>query len=103
MAKYMSFPNLLKQTSKRAGFILMMISVSACSLEASIVDLNDEVTSVFSKGSLSEVTAGSSQNSKTLLGRKVQASVSYQEAVAEGKTTRGYRVYTNVQGTIFKE
>lgn len=80
-----------------------LVLLEGCSMEASIDAISKEVTAVFSKASATEVTSGSSQNSYTARGYKIQASVSYQDSKPEGKTSRGYKVYTNIQGTIFKE
>lgn len=86
-------------------FYFFMTTLTGCSLEASIQSLNQSTQNIFSKPQSADVVPASSQNSvSTQRGYSVQSSLSYQGAAAEVKTTkRGYRVYTNVQGTLLKE
>lgn len=73
-----------------------------CSLDASIQSLGSQKLNL-SKATGSEVISGSNQDSLTSRGFKAQVSVSYQDAKSLGVTTRGKKVSTNIQGTIFKE
>ncbi|WP_142697777.1 hypothetical protein [Bdellovibrio sp. NC01] len=77
--------------------------MSACSLDADIASLEKALSTSFSKPTTAEVTPASTQNSYTTRGYKVQASLSYQNTNSDGTTTRGFKVNTNVQGSIFKE
>lgn len=77
--------------------------IAGCSLEANILSLKTEVNKTFFKTGASELTTGSSQNEYTTRGYKIQSSVSYQNSKPMALTGRGYKAYTNIQGTIFKE
>ncbi|WP_347356514.1 hypothetical protein [Bdellovibrio sp.] len=99
----LSFEDRLVRGLGITACLAALILLEGCSMEASIDSITKEVTAVFSKASVTEVTSGSSQNSYTTRGYKIQASVSYQDSRPEGKTSRGNKVYTNIQGTIFKE
>lgn len=84
-----------------------LISVNVgCSLEASIESLSQPIRELSQK-TVAEVTPGSEQDKETvLLKRKVQASISYESyegASSKGKTTQGHTIYTNIQGSLFKE
>lgn len=98
---------LLKNFSKLSMASVLFLGpflLVGCSFDASIQSiLSDKTPEIFQKAHTSEVTTASNQNSYSTRGYKVQTSVSYQNAKAEAITGRGYRVYTNVQGTIFKE
>lgn len=86
------------------GLSLILISLFllvGCSFEASIQSLSE--SSSLSQATGTEVVSGSNQNNLTSRGYKAQVSVSYQDAKSVGVTTRGNKVFTNVQGTIFKE
>lgn len=92
------------QNPKEIYFLFLLpFFFVGCSLESSIQSLTKNSPEVFQKAQTAEVTSASSQNSYSTRGYKVQASVSYQNAKAEAVTGRGFKVYTNVQGTIFKE
>lgn len=90
----------------RLEFVLALssfFSIAGCSLEASIQSLSKKDPSPVFQPTGTEITSGSNQNSRTTRGYKAQVSVSHQGAESFGFTTRGHKVFTNIQGTLFKE
>lgn len=88
-----------------ATAVLTSLNVG-CSLDATIQSLNQTIDG-FSHKTVAEVTPGSEQGSApTTFGREAQVSVSYESyegASSKGKTTNGHTIYTNIQGSLFKE
>lgn len=84
--------------------ILLFISLLGigCSLNASIQALNQSTTEILTS-TQTEIAPASDQNSYSLRGYEIQASVGHQGAEVETVTTRGFHVISGVQGTILKE
>lgn len=83
-------------------YIGLVLSVSACSLDASIQSFSQNISDTFSKVTPAEVVPSSSQGVYTTKGYIVQSSMSYYNAKPEVLTDQGYTVQTNVQSTLFR-
>lgn len=85
------------------NFFSFLLSLTGCSFEASIQSLSGKDPTPSFQPTGTEIVSGSNQNSRTTRGYKAQVSVSHQGAESFGFTTRGHKVFTNIQGTLFKE
>ena len=79
--------------------------LSACSMDASILDLSESVSEIIYnfKTSNKEIVAGSQQDVVTAQNYKVQSSFTYQGGTNEVITAKKYKVKTNVQATLYNE
>lgn len=84
-------------------FFSFLLSLGGCSFEASIQSLSEKDSTPLFQPTGTEIISGSNQNSRTTRGYKAQVSLSHQGAESFGFTTRGNKVFTNIQGTLFKE
>lgn len=84
--------------------ILSVGGLLGCSLDVSIYSPKTTGADILRKAESSEVIPASSQNQYSTRGFKVQASLNYRNTrTDEVITARGFRVYTNVQRTLYKE
>lgn len=84
-------------------FLSFLLSLAGCSFEGSIQSLSEKDPIPMFQPTGTEIISGSNQNSRTTRGYKAQVSVSQQGTKSFGLTTRGNKVFTNIQGTLFKE
>lgn len=94
------------RTLSKANLIVLLLvplGIAACSMDASIQSLAQDVSEIFGKSTPAEFVSSSSQGVYTTKGYEVQSSVSYYKAKPEVLTPQGYTVQTNVQSTLFKD
>lgn len=78
--------------------------LGACTLEANISSIYEDVKSIFpEKNSYLETVAASNQHSITADGYEAQVSITHYNSQQEAVTSGGYTVQTSIQSTIYRK
>lgn len=98
----MPFHN-LKKLLRIFIFIILAMGLSACTLEASITDLNHSIFSSANSNEANgaEFVSGSNQYEHTLLRNyKINSSAGSRTKEIQSSTPRGYKMFSTVQGEL---